>query len=334
MKRAVVIGMGDISGIHIQAILNHPNIKLVAVCDKDKEKKAAAPAGVAFYTDYIEMIQREQPDTAHICLPHYLHVPISKEVASMGVHVFCEKPVALDTNQALEFAEFEERNPKIHIGVCLQNRLNESVEELKRIIDSKQYGAVTGTRGSVFWARPKEYYETKPWRGSWAQAGGGCMINQSVHTLDLLYYLGGPVKSIRASVSKLLDYQIEVEDSVIANLTYESGARGLFVATIANYKNENIQLAVDLEHAQFVIEDNILYEITSEGQKIKRIEDRKLPGSKFYYGASHAKMIAQFYEALETDTQNYLHVKDAVMSIRLIDAIQESGRHNSATIII
>lgn len=244
----------------------------------------------------------------------------------MAYNVFCEKSVALNTEQAKEFAELEAEHPELHLGICLQNRLNESVEMLKNIIESGEYGKVLGTRGLVPWARPKQYYDCKPWRGRWETAGGGCMINQSVHTLDLLYFLGGPVRSLRASVSQLLDYGIEVEDTVAAQLVYENGARGLFMATNANYKNEGVQICVQLEQAKFAIMDNVLYRVREDGIRKELCRDARLPGSKFYYGASHAKLIARFYKALEEGTDNYIHVRDAVMSIRLIDAIQEAGR--------
>ena len=183
-----------------------------------------------------------------------------------------------------------------------------------------------GTKGIVPWARPKQYYDCKPWRGKWETAGGGCMINQSVHTLDLLYFLGGPVKSLRASVSQLLDYGIEVEDTVAAQLTYADGGKGLFMATNANYKNESVQIGVQLEKADFAIIENVLYRVAQDGSREELCEDARLPGTKFYYGASHAKLIGKFYKALEDGTDDYIHVRDAEMSIRLIDAVQEAGR--------
>lgn len=326
MKKAAVIGLGDISMIHIMAIQENPEIALAAVCDIDEGARKKELEGIPFYTDYKEMIEKEQPDVVHVCLPHYLHVPVSEDAAGMGVHVFCEKPVALNTEQAKEFTAFEASHPELHMGICLQNRENESVEMLKEIIESGKYGKVVGTKGIVPWARPRSYYDVKPWRGRWDTAGGGCMINQSVHTLDLLYYLGGPITGLKAVVSQLLDYGIEVEDTVAASLTYANGAKGLFLATNANYKNESVQISVQLEQAEFLIMDNILYRVEEDGNKTKLVEDARLPGSKFYYGASHGKLIGKFYRAIENDTQEYIHVKDAQMSIQLIDAIQESGR--------
>lgn len=326
MKHAAVIGLGDISSIHIAAITANPEIQLTAVCDVDAKAAKRAPDGIPFYTDYQEMIERAKPDVVHVCLPHYLHVPVSEYAAEHGAHVFCEKPVALNTKQAEEFAAFEAKHPEIHIGICLQNRFNESVEKLKEMIDSGAYGKVTGLKGIVPWARQKSYYDVKPWRGTMQYAGGGCMINQAVHTLDLLYYLGGTIRNVQASVSQILDYGIEVEDTVSARLEFENGANGLFMATNANYKNESVQISIQTEKAEFAIVENVLYQLEENGERRKLVEDAKLPGTKFYYGASHSKLIAKFYQEIEKDTKEYLHVKDAVMSIRLIDAIRESGR--------
>lgn len=326
MKKAAVIGLGDISTIHIGAIQGNPDITLTAVCDIDESARERAPEEVPFYTDYKKMIAEAKPDVVHICLPHYLHVPVTMDAVNLGVHVLCEKPAALNCLQAEEFAAFEAAHPEAHIGICLQNRFNESIEMLKSLLSEGTYGKITGARGIVPWFRPKSYYDCKPWRGTWKYAGGGCMINQAVHTLDLLYYLGGPIHSIKASVSQILDYGIEVEDTVSAKLSFENGAHGLFMATNANYKNESVQISVETERAEFSIIENTLYLQDEENGRQRLIEDAKLPGTKFYYGASHAKLIDAFYRAIEQDSQDYIHVKDAVMSMRLIDTIHESGR--------
>lgn len=329
MKKAAVIGLGDIAPIHLAAITANPEITLGALCDTDPEKRAMCEEkypGVPFYTDYQEMVRAERPDCVHVCLPHWLHYPVSAWCAGQGVHVFCEKPVALNEAQGREFVALEAAHPELHIGICLQNRLNESVEMLKGIIDSGEYGAVTATKGIVPWYRPKSYYDVKPWRGRWETAGGGCMINQSVHTLDLLYFLGGDIASLKASVTQLLDYGIEVEDTVAVRLHYASGAAGLFMATNANYQNESVQIGVQLEKVNFAIMDSVLYKVAPDGERTRLCEDAKMPGTKFYYGASHAKLIAKFYRAIEQNTDDYIHVRDALMSIRLIDAVQKAGR--------
>lgn len=324
MKRAAVIGLGDISVVHLEAICSNPQIELCAVCDIDPSRKPDMP--VPFYTDYREMADREKPDCVHLCLPHYQHYPAAREMAARGIHIFCEKPLALDLRQSGEFLQLEEDNPHLHIGICLQNRVNGSTEMLKRIIDSGEYGKVTGTRGTVLWRRTAQYYESKPWRGRWSTAGGGCMINQAVHTLDLLYYLGGPVRSVKALTGQLLSLGIQVEDTAAARLNYAGGAEGLFIATNANYTNNPVEIAICMEKGEFLIRGSSLYQMENGGRQTEILQDKQRQGGKFYYGNSHGKLISQFYRALEEDSGDYIHAADAFMSMRLIEAIQNSGR--------
>lgn len=328
MKKAAVIGLGDISGIHIDALQANPAIAIVGVCDICPEAAQRYP-DLPFFTDYKQMIAQTRPDCVHICLPHHLHYPVAQELAAMGIHIFCEKPLALNARQAARFAQLEQEYPQLKMGVCLQNRMNDTVEQLARLLQTGQYGKITGIRGLVPWYREKAYYDAKPWRGRMETAGGGCMINQSIHTLDLMYLLGGEIVSLRGSVSQLLDYGVEVEDTATARLYFKNGATGLFLASIANSSNQNVELLVTTEKATFAIRDEALWEYTQDGP-VKLAENARLPGEKFYYGASHRKLINRFYRALEEDTQDYIHAWEGVMSMRLIDAIQASSREKQA----
>lgn len=332
MLKAAVIGMGDIFENHRLAIAAAPGVELCAVCDIDPAAAVRAPAGVPFYTDWRAMVAAERPDCVHVCLPHWLHLPVSRELAELGCHVFCEKPAGMNTGEALELAAVEAAHPALHMGICLQNRVNNTTEALKAIIDGGAYGKVVGCRGLVPWARTPEYYAAKPWRGTLAEAGGGCMLNQSVHTLDLLSYLCGPIESLHASVSQLLDYGIEVEDTVTARLQFAGGARGVFWATNVNFANESVQLTVALEKGVFHIRDYRLYAARDGGWE-QLCEDDCLPGTKRYYGAGHQKLIAAFYRAIAEGSDDYIHVRDAVMSVRLIDAIQSSSKAGAAVAI-
>ncbi|AQQ54626.1 Gfo/Idh/MocA family protein [Planococcus lenghuensis] len=324
MLKIGVIGLGDISTIHIQAIENNPHAMLTAVCDID-EKAAEAFTGVAFYTDFNEMLEKEALDCVHICLPHHLHYPVTKACVEKGIHVFQEKPLALDANEGAALVELEERYENVKICICLQNRFNETVEELLKITASGEYGKVTGIKGLVTWFRPKEYYDVKPWRGKMDLSGGGVMINQSLHTVDLMQLIGGKMTAIKGSVDQLLDYGIEVEDTAVASFRFESGATGLFFATNANAVNSSVELQVLFENGKFTIKDSILTKLNDQGEKEKIIEDEKLPGSKFYYGASHMKLINQFYQCILNDTDDYIHAYDALQSMEVIDAIRQSS---------
>lgn len=329
MKKAAIIGFGTIAPIHLAAICANPEIQLAAICDTDKSLESKVPAGVRFYTDYEELCRQEKPDCVHICLPHWLHYPVSKYFVEHGVNVFCEKPVAMTPAEAADFAALEAAHPEVKICICLQNRRNETTEMLKALIDSGEYGKVLGCRGFVPWYRDRTYYEAAPWRCAMQTAGGGSMMNQSVHTLDLLYYFCGPIVLLHGAVNQISDLGIEVEDNVTARLEFQSGARGLFFATNCNYANESVQIRVAMEKAVFHIEDDCLYRIGPDGLREKLCENARMPGAKFYFGASHGKLIRQFYQVLENGGEDYIHVRDAVMSIRLIDAIRVSSESNA-----
>ena len=151
------------------------------------------------------------------------------------------------------------------------------------------------------------------------------MINQSLHTLDLLYFLGGDIKKLHAVVGQTNDYGIEVEGDVVARLEYANGARGLFFATNNNWTNESVQIRVAMEKGVFHIEDNTLFQINKDGSREVICKAPVLEGIKFYYGASHSKMIERFRKAVETGSDDYIHVKDGTTVIRLMDSIFRSA---------
>ena len=149
MMKAAIVGFGTISIVHIDAIASNPGMELVAICDINEDLAAKVPAGVKFYTDYKKMAEEVKPDVIRNLLPHYLHYPVTKELVEMGFNVFCEKPIALNTKEAEQFCALEKAHPEVKIGVCLQNRMNETTEALKAIIDSGEYGKIVGIRGFV-----------------------------------------------------------------------------------------------------------------------------------------------------------------------------------------
>ncbi|MFS0820134.1 Gfo/Idh/MocA family protein [Bacillus sp. 1P02SD] len=324
MLKVAVVGLGDISKIHIPAIQNSSKAELVAVCDINEELRNTVE-NVNFYTDLEEMLNKEELDCVHICLPHYVHYSATKAVVEKGVNVFLEKPLARSAEEGMFVVDLAEQHPDVKICVSLQNRLNETFIKLKEIVDSGELGQVTGIKGLVTWFRPKSYYDVKPWRGKMKLAGGGVMINQSIHTLDLMQIIGGEIETIRGSIDQLVDYGYEVEDTAVANIKFKNGATGLFFATTTYATNSSVEFQVILEKGKLTIKDSVLSITDSEGVKKRLIEDSKLPGSKFYYGASHDTLINQFYDAIINNTEDYIHVQDAQKSMEMISAIRRSS---------
>jgi predicted dehydrogenase len=324
MIRAAIIGVGVIGRVHIAAIESLQNAGLVAACDTDPSKKSAVPAGAVFYASYEEMLDRERPDVVHICLPHFLHYPAAKRAAEAGCNIFAEKPLALNGEEALEFLKLEDQYA-VKICLCLQNRLNPTTETLCRLLRGGEFGALTGIRGSVAWYRSREYYEAGPWRGIMAQAGGGCMINQAIHTIDLMQYAAGsPVAAVRGSTARILDYGLEVEDTAVGHFVFENGAVGLFTASVANYTDENVEISLRCEGGDFLLRDKKLFRLRGKEQELLAADDAEFSG-KAVYGNSHVKLIDTFYRAVEAGGGWYIHPGEGLPSLRIIDAIRESA---------
>ena len=325
MLKACVIGCGVISTIHIPVLLGMDDVSLAAVCDIDPAKKPDLPDNIHFYTDYQELFEKEHPDVAHICLPHYLHYPVSRFFAEHGVHVFCEKPAARDSYELEQFITVEDQHPELKMGICFQNRFNDTSLKLKELLQSGEYGKILGAFASNPWIRDQQYYNNGTWRGIFKLAGGGCMINQAIHLIDLMGILCGPVKSLKGMSMNLLDLAIDVEDTAVAKIDFASGARGVFFATLANSYNAGPFLEIRTEKAIFQIDSRKLYQLDESGERQLIVEDKALEGSKFYYGSSHGRLIRKLYDAILQDTDDYVHVKDARLSNQVIDAIVRSG---------
>ena len=325
MIKTAVVGLGVIGKVHISAIASLENAGLSAVCDIDPSQKKSAPENTAFYTDYDDLLKNEKPDVVHICLPHFLHYPYAKKAAEAGINIFAEKPLALNAREGEEYCRLEDQF-NVKICLCLQNRLNATTETLHEILRKGTYGGVTGVRGSVAWYRSKEYYEAGPWRGIMAESGGGCMINQAIHTMDLMqYFAGSPIASVKGSIGQVLDYGIEVEDSATGRIVFKNNAQGLFTASVANYTDENVDIHVRCEKANFAITDKKLFRFMDGKEEILAADNSDFMG-KQVYGSGHGRLIAKFYRALETGGDDYIHPEEGMPSLRMIDAIRESSK--------
>lgn len=326
MLKVGIIGLGTISSVHRNAINKSENAELVAVCDIKKEKKEDY-AGVNFYTDIDQMLDSEKLDCIHVCLPHYLHVPTIIKCAKAGINVFTEKPLGLTYEECTSLFELE-KECGVKIGVCLQNRYNATTLKIKEILEEKILGEFLGTKGIVTWCRTDEYYKESPWRGDFKYSGGGVMINQSIHTLDLLSYIYGDFENVNAKISNFSLKPYDIEDSVMARLKYKGSDKfAFFFATISYCDNSSVEIELCFEKGKLKMMDNKLYECSNE-EVVLLTEDQSLTGFKDYYGASHIIAIETFYKALKDNTNEYISVQKAAYSIKLINSIVKSSDLN------
>ena len=329
--RVGVIGCGGISRVHIAALMEMPNARIVAVCDirPDRLKEAAEKTGAEPMTDWKALIDRDDIDIVHILTPHYLHAPMAIYALRAGKHVLTEKPMATTIDDALQMIREADKAAGT-LNVIFQNRYNPSTVELKRRIDSGETGKLLCARASICWHRTAPYYTESGWRGAFATEGGGALINQSIHTLDLMSYLGGRIERVRGHVSTdLLNGVIEVEDNCHAVIEYENGASGVIYAT----NNYGIDAPILLE----MVFENGTYQLLAE--KLFKMEDgvptlllkgddAKELGVKSYWGASHKIEISKVYDCILRGEQFEIDGRSAFPALNLVKAIYESSASN------
>lgn len=324
MLRVGLIGLGEVSAIHVNAINASEYGELVAVCDIDPDKKSEWME-FPFFSDMESMLQKMKLDVVHICLPHYLHQQVTELCVHYGAHVYLEKPLSINYEESLKQLELAESTDR-KICVSFQNRYNRSFMKLMDILKNEDVGQITSIKGLVTWFRPESYYTSKPWRGRKLEAGYGSIINQSIHTLDLIQLIGGELKSCKASLSNLTDYDIEVEDTASATFTFQSGVKAFFHATNAYTENSSVELQVITEKEKFTIKDSRLYFTNENGRKEVIAEDDRIPGSKFYYGMGHRTLIERFYKSILENTEDYVHVREAIASMEMIEMMDRSSK--------
>jgi len=331
--RCAVVGCGVIGEVHAALLAALPDAELVACCDVVPERMADFAARFQIprqVRDYAELLTAPDIDSVTICTPHYLHAPMVQQAARAGKNVLVEKPLATDAEEA-HAAVAACRQQDVRLGVCLQNRLNTATRQVQRALETGMLGDVLVVTGEVLWYRDEEYYTGSPWRGRWATEGGGVLINQAIHTLDLVALFGGPVRTVTARIATLGHASIEVEDVAAAILAYDSGALGTFTATTCAYPGSEVRVTVigskgsativGQELTQFATRDGCVHPPDVPARPVP------LPANgKDYYGSSHGLVIQDFLTAVREGRDPCITGEDGAVSVDLLTAIYASAR--------
>ncbi len=328
IKNACVVGCGAISPVHARALTSLPNAALYAVCDIDQSHAAALSDrfGGKIYTDFETALSDPSLDTVHICTPHYLHPDMACRALYAGKDVLLEKPAAIDAEGFGKLLDAKKATGR-QVGVCFQNRTNTCIQMLYDLVKTdKTLGALTAIAANLRWHRTPEYYQSANWRGRWATEGGGVLINQAVHLLDLAVQFGGVPLWVQASIStKSLGDVIEVEDTADARIRFVSGVEASFYATNAFPVNQPFFLELVFEAATLRYADNRLYRVTKAGMETLCADNAEVPG-KPYWGGGHKHVISDFYRALEKGSQNYLTLESTIDTFRTLFGIYKSAK--------
>jgi len=296
--KAAIIGCGNIAQVHASCVNEMKEHEIVAFADIDAEKARTMSLkyGGGAFSSMEKLLEKTQVDILHICTPHYLHAPMAEYALRFGVNVFMEKPPVINEEQ---HAMLRELRTNKQLGVCFQNRYNQSFCKVREMLLSGKAGKIRGARGIVTWNRQEKYYAESLWRGRLALEGGGALINQSIHTMDLLnVLLGGAPDAVDAAIMNhhLID-KIEVEDTMSAYIQYGAIPVCFYVTTAYSSDPDPI-IELDCERMKIRIEGpNVIYFYLDGKIESLTAESKNNPGKK-YWGAGHKLCIAEFYECV------------------------------------
>ncbi|BBT72829.1 MULTISPECIES: Gfo/Idh/MocA family protein [Enterobacteriaceae] len=327
-RHAAIIGCGAIHTCHVDALRHVPGAVVRAVVDIDSEKgsRLAADYGCQFYQDYHEMLLDAAIDVVHICTPHYLHKPMILAALAAGKQVFCEKPVVMNPQEVADIQAAAAMAQR-HVGVCYQNRLNPTSLAIQRCVEEGRLGNLRAIKAVLTWSRSGNYYAASPWRGSFATEGGSLLINQAIHTLDLMQWFGTGVRCLKGVVdSTLLADEIETEDSAMVTLCFNNGARGLFYASNCHTSDSPLLLELEFEHGMLRLTDNVLWQVCGD-TRTPIASDASPDGiGKSYWGIGHQQAIQHFYQALDnTASATFCDIREAAKSLQMVNAIYQSS---------
>jgi UDP-N-acetyl-2-amino-2-deoxyglucuronate dehydrogenase len=253
-----IVGAGVIGSTHAEAIAGLPDGQLIAVADNGHERaeKLAEQYGITAYTNLQQMLDREELDVVNICTPSGLHGEQACQVMRSGRHVIVEKPMEISLAAIDEMLRVQ-RETGVKLAVISQHRFDSASRQVHDLVEQKAFGRLVLGNAHVPWWRSQAYYDSGAWRGTWALDGGGVLMNQSIHSIDLLQWLMGPVKSVCAYTDTLA-HRIETEDVAVAVLRFASGALGTIGATTAAYPGVTTRVEVYGDRGSAVLEDDVL----------------------------------------------------------------------------
>lgn len=330
MLRVGIVGCGNIFTMHVTSTTHLENAKLVGVCDikKDRADKAAEKFNVKAYYDYKDLIKKELIDVVHICVPHYLHPIISKYALEHDVNVLCEKPMAIKWEDAVNNVALAEKN-NLKYGIIFQCRFNDTARLIKQNLENGKLGKVISARVVLTWCKPDSYYALSDWKGTWDKEGGGVVIDQAIHSLDLAnWFISDEPISVQAHLTNRGHSIMEVDDTGEGFIRYKNGATLSFWA-MNNYGcDEPIEIRLLCENGKAVMSyDDAVITFNDGTQLTASTQNPEIvyENGKDYWGFQHIREIADFYDAVETDREPFISGKEALKIQKIICEIYKDG---------
>ena len=333
-----LIGCGAVGQHHISAIADVPSAELAALCDvrEATAKQFGASAGVPWYTDYKKML-REQPEIGivNICTPSGLHMQPALDVMAAGKHCVVEKPLEITLDRCDKMIAAADK-AGVRLVTVFPSRFGAGAQEIRKALDQGRFGRLTIGDAYVRWWRTQDYYDSGGWRGTWKLDGGGALINQSIHCVDLIQWFMGDCKAVTAVTGCIAHERIEVEDAAILAVEWANGAVGVIQGTTAAWPGFEKKIAISGDSGSAVLEEDGLpfWQFSKRRARDAWIEEN-LAGSKAHgTGAAdpmafspenHRRQLADLCKALDKGAKPLVDGREGRKSLEIILAAYKSA---------
>ncbi len=323
-----IIGTGVAAEIHAKCIeeISETNLVAVSSLTRERAKRFAQLHGCDYYTDYNEMLKRDDIDIVCITTPSGTHAKIGIDVAKSGRHVIVEKPIDVSLKNAKDLIDAC-REENVKLSVIFQHRFADDIVTLKNAIDNGEVGRINFGAAHTKVYRTQEYYDRAEWRGTWELDGGGALINQSIHYVDLLYYLVGSIDEVFAYTATR-GHEIEVEDEAVASVKFENGAIGLIEANTNAYPGFYSRLDIYGDNGSVIIQDDRIVELALKSGKREHWNE----SSTFDHASPavpsdlHKRQFEDIVNAIKSGRESLVNGEEGLKSLEAVLAIYKSAK--------
>ncbi|MEL6253513.1 MAG: Gfo/Idh/MocA family oxidoreductase [Bacteroidota bacterium] len=341
MKNFGIIGGGSIANLHADAIRDMKGGQLIAafVRNPERAKIFAEKHGCEVYIKEEELLEDDRIDIVVIATASGVHLESTILAAKAGKHIICEKPLEVTPARVEQMIEVCEKQGVMLAGI-FNRRFTPAVDYLKSAIERGRFGRLTLCDAYVKWYRDQAYYDSGAWRGTWELDGGGALMNQSIHSIDLLNYLAGDIKRLSASTTTLTHKNIEVEDTAVAILEFEHGGRGVIEGSTSCWSAEGLPAEIHIsgEEGSVFLRDEVfrVWDFAEEAEEDAYIRENLMYSGEAAQGANdpkainymgHLRNFEDVVEALESGRPPKVTGAEGIKAIKIIDAIYQSSRN-------
>ena len=327
-----VVGCGVVADYHIGGVLASDGARLVAVSDivEERARSVGEQHGVDWHTEYREMLERPDIDVICVTTPSGIRIPIATDAAAAGKHLIIEKPIDVTLESADRIIRAADE-AGVKLMCIFQLRYGEAVNKVREAVQEGRLGTIALGDAYIKWYRPQEYYDSADWRGTWKMEGGGALMTQGIHTVDLLRWIMGPVVQVSARMGSIV-HKVEVEDTIVATLEYESGALGVIEATTASLPGMPAKLEFSGSRGTIVVEaDQItVWDIEGEASEATDAQSsdvaKAASDSKTFGTEGHKAQISEMVQIVSEGGEPKVDGPEARKAVELILAIYQSAR--------